>query len=186
MPLGIVSDDDFKSELDNSSINQKPPALPTIIDINRGRGNQSEVPESLRKIIGETSAIDGRQEALALAKSFGISPSSVSAYGQGATSTSTIKTPDIELKNHIGKAKERISKKARAKLFLSLKHITETKLEDAKPEVLASIARNMSAIVKEMEPDNGNDGDEKQTPQFVVFAPQFRDERTFETITVKE
>lgn len=186
MPLGIVSDDDFKSELNNSSLTQKPPSLATIIDMNRGRGEgKTEVPEALRKIIGETSAIDGRQEALALAKSFGISPSSVSAYGQGATSTSSINTPDNELKNHIGKAKERISKKARAKLFLALKHITVDKLSEAKPEVLASVARNMSAIVKDMEPDTV-DGTEKQVPQFVVFAPQFRDERTFESITVKE
>jgi hypothetical protein len=46
----------------------------------------NNVPNSIRAIIGETSNIDGRKEALALANSLNIS-SSVSAYANGVTST---------------------------------------------------------------------------------------------------
>lgn len=186
MPLGIVSDDDFEKELDNCSTTRKV-LKPEIIDIKRGRGDDNvEVPESLRKIIGETANLEGRKEALEFAKQFGISASSVSAYTAGATSTASIAKPDRELVNHIARAKERLSKKARQKMARALHHITDEKLQDAKVHELALVARNMSAIVKDMEPDNPDSEKDKIVPQFIVYAPQFRDERTFETVIAKD
>lgn len=179
MAIGIVSDDDFDLELDKgkSKVTAEIKQKPTL-----GRGiNHVEVPESLRKIIGETSEINGRQEALSLADTFGISPSSVSAYANGATSTTTYHNPNPSLKNHINSAKERISKKAKNRLIHALNEITPEKLAAAKLKDISSVARNMAAIVKDMEPEIQVERSETG-PTFVFYAPQVRREDQFEVI----
>lgn len=183
MPMGIVSDSDFQSELKKNQTNV--PSEVTIKPIERGRGNGNvEVPDSLRKVIGETSITDGRQEAVDLAKSFGISPSSVSAYANGATSTSSY--ADQPNKSHVTEAKERIAKRARGKLMLALTHLTQDKLKDANARTLAGVAKDMSAVVKNMEPEIAKDTSPSNGPQFVIYAPQYRDERHFEVVQAKE
>lgn len=194
MPMGIVSDSDFNSELNNSSQIKrevpitipKPTAevkeLPTK---GRGEGNV-EVPDALRKVIGEESVINGRESAIELAKSFGLSDSSVSAYANGSTSTATYdKNPNIA---HLLKAKERISKRARKVLVQSLNHITNEKLEVAKVVEVAAVARAMSAIVKDMEPPQPKSVIETNGggPTFVFYSPQTRKEETFDMVHVKE
>lgn len=175
MPMGIVSNDEFELEVSKVEIKFLP---------SKGRDKgDNNVPDSLRKIIGETSKIDGRGSALDLASRFNISPSSVSAYSNGSTSTATYdERPNA---NHINNAKERISKRARIKLMSALNHITNDKLENSKAHELSGVAKDMSAIVKNMEPDNpmvNNPGG----PTFVFYSPQFRDERNFDIIHVKE
>ena len=192
MGMGIVSNDEFdleKSKLvpreESNSIS--PAKQGEIIDMppkGRGKGDLA-VPNSLRKVIGEESAINGRESALEIAQNFGISPSSVSAYANGSTSTASYdEQPNLSA---INEGKARVAKRARNKLMSALKHITPTKLADAKVRDLAGIARDMSAVVKNMEPDTpksptGGTGG----PTFVFYAPQFRDERSFDVVQAKE
>lgn len=191
MPMGVVSSKDFAKELDNSSVKDESP-LPipvprtTVVDMERpGRKDgDNNVPNGLRQLIGVTAVEDGRQAALELAEKFGISPSSVSAYTEGATSTATI--ADTPNKPAINDAKQRIAKKASKVLNRALLKITDEKLEATKAVELAQIARSMSGIVKDMEPeDDGNKGD-KPEPVFQVFAPQLHQENYYETIVVRE
>jgi hypothetical protein len=186
--LGLVESDQFALEVENSK------ATPfvartfdaTVIakpDIGRGNGSK-EVPEGLRKLIGEESIVNGRAKALELASDFGISPSSVSAYSKGATSTATINNPDQTLVNYLQARKSRITKKALSKLTTCLDQITPEKLSDIKARDLASIAKDMSTVAKNMEPENQNQVNEG--PKFVVYAPTIRDERTYETIVVSD
>lgn len=196
MPMGIVTDKDFDSELsrvDDTRAETKSapvinaPIVGEIVDApSRGRGEGSTgVPDGLRKIIGEESITNGRQSAIELASQFGLSPSSVSAYANGATSTSSYH--DTPNRPHINQAKERISKRARGKLLLALSKITGDKLEGTNAKDLAGVAKDMSAIVKNMEPDKEKGPNEVDNgPKFVIYAPQFRDERHFETVVVKE
>ena len=182
MAMGIVSDEEFNREA-GLLINEQ---TAEIIDINKGRGNgNKQVPESLRKIIGETNELDSRPEALAIARQFGISSSSVSAYGNGSHSTASYDSPDEGLKGHIEDAKERIAKKARGRLFNALKHITDEKLADAKVKDVSGVARDMAAIIKDLEPESAKESGVK-SPQFIFYAPTFRKEETFETIHIKE
>lgn len=179
MPLGIVNDQEFEAELNNSS-------KPEIIKIpvaGRKEGDV-EVPNSLRKIIGETAIVDGRKDALDLARQFGISPSSVSAYTNGASSTASYN--EGENKPFVKDIKVKIASQARNKLRNALRHITNEKLEAANVKDLAGIAKDMSAIVKDMEPEKQNNGDNKPGVQFVVFAPQFKQESAFETVVAKD
>jgi|SRR5215467_10775095 len=188
MGMGIVSDADFEKEMTRIV----PEALPVSVPIpevlpmehpGRTEGDVN-VPNNLRKIIGETSELEGREAALELASRFGVSNSSVSAYANGSTSTASMhKQPNL---GAINAAKIRVATKARKKLLLSLHHITEEKLQDAKPEVLASVARNMSAIIKEMEPEQEKEKNDDKAPQFVVFAPTIKQENNYEVIKARE
>lgn len=219
MPLGIISQDEFESELSNCVDNSINPAnlinprasnnshqeipkdsdlnfldsndlLPeeqsskpaTIITRPRGRGEAStQVPSGIRKIIGETSVINGRTDAVELANMFGISKSSVSAYKEGAHSTATINEPNKNTKSFIDASKLRVSTRARRKLNLALTHITEDKLSEAKVGEIASVAKSMAGIIKDMEPSTEGDKNKTNTP-FVVFAPVIMNELSFETI----
>jgi hypothetical protein len=186
--LGIVDEEQFNNELVNTNAKREyKPFDATVIDKPaRGRGiGNNEVPDGLRKIIGEESVINGRDKALELAADFGISPSAVSAYTKGATSTASINRPEITLQNYLTARKNRASKKALRNLNNALDHITDDKLSDIKAKDLASIAKDMSVVAKNMEPDNKDQGG-SNTPKFVVYAPTIRDERTYETIVVSD
>ena len=111
----------------------------------------TDVPESLRKIIGETHLLDGRQEALNLANNFGVSPSSVSAYAKGATSTASYNSPSQSLISHINKSRDRAIKRASRTLNSALSAITQEKLDDADAKDLASIGKT-AVIIKNLEP----------------------------------
>ena len=177
MPLGIVSDDEFDSELGRIK------STGIVVDKPKlGRQKDSvETPESLRKIIGEESEINGRQAGLELGKQFNISSSSVSAYSNGATSTSSYNNPDRELKSHINQSKERIAKKASNKLISALNEITPEKLHEVSAKTASEIARNMSAIVLDMTP-KVEEIKEDKGPTFVFYAPQIRSEDQFDVI----
>lgn len=190
MPMGIVSEKDFDSELSKVDSNQKPreeskPSITgQVIDVTRGRPVGSvEVPNSLRKTIGDTAVSHGREQAVELARQFGISPSSASAYGVGATSTASY--DEQPNGSHILKQKEHISKRARNKLMAALRHITDEKLGDSKARDLAGIAKDMSAVVKNMEPE-GPKVPNNSGPTFVFYSPQFRKEESYEIVNAKE
>jgi predicted transcriptional regulator len=188
MPIGIVSDEDFQREIESHlPSTNRVPSVTIVENPSRGRDEGDvNVPDSLRQIIGETSVIDGRQSALALADMFGISPSSVSAYANGATSTKTYDAPKKSILSHINKSRVRSIKKASVVLKQALGAITQEKLDYTEAKDLSGIAKDMSVIIKNLEPPPTQATDETKTPQFVIYAPSFKDERSFEVITVNE
>lgn len=196
MGMGIVSDKEFEAEKDKIIIpvsipapkDSHSPSFPSvqIVDLpNKGRGiGNVEVPSSLRNVIGQTNVDYGRREALQLGESFGISPSSVSAYANGSTSTSTY--DDRPNSGIIQKSKDRIAKRAKTKLMLALNKITDDKLETAKARDLAGIAKDMAVVMKSMEPDGPKGPSGTNGPTFVFYSPQFRKEEVFDVIQAKE
>lgn len=204
MPIGIVTDDDFLVELERlrrgkfskkeseeekerTEPKQKEELEPeitsneaSILPIERGRGlNNVEVPDSLRALIGITAIESGRAEALALAREFGVSDSSVSAYTNGSTSTASYHSPSPVLRKKINNTKERLGKIARGKLALSLKHITEDKVANAKLRDVAAVATAMAAVVKNMEPETDKGSSQVN---IVLYAPKLRAESSYEVI----
>lgn len=201
--MGICSDEDFEKELgrlttvvDNTVDDTTKPiskgitgegnVTGEIIDIHRGRGEGNNgAPESLRKIIGEESVLSGRQGSLGLARAFGVSDSSASAYANGATSTASYDKPNATLRNHVDNARRRVARTARQKLSLALSKITPEKLDDVKARDLAGIAKDMSAVIKNTEP-SVPEGPRSDGPTFVIYAPQFRREESFDVVHVNE
>jgi len=197
MAIGLVTDDDFTRELEHHSGSHKSASVPSVpsvqipvIDILPTKGrNQGDVnvPEGLRKIIGEDSVINGRQSALGIAKEFGISSASVSAYAKGATSTASYNTPSKEIISHINMSRRRAIKKSGRVLNAALAAITQEKLDYTDAKDLSSIAKDMATVIKNLEPPvQPTEQSGANAPQFVIYAPTFRDERSFDSIVVKE
>ena len=189
MPLGIVSDDVFESELSNSNNKSDTEIVKAeVIDhLPRGRSpNDNNVPDSLRKIIGEESIESGRRSAVKLGNEFGISHDSVDAYANGSTSLATYNQPKPDLKNHLTLVKERIANRASSKLISALDSITKEKLADTKPTEAAGIAKDMSVIIKNMEPESDNDKLTHIGPNFVFFSPRQKSEADYEVIDAGE
>lgn len=195
MSMGIVNDEDFDREVNSLNpldkvklTNQNKAVIIENKGPGRGKGD-IEVPNGLRKIIGEESVINGKSSALELASSFGISKSSVSAYANGSTSTRTYNETEKNnlngISDHINKSKERVMRRAQNKLMSALSYITEEKLADTKARELAGIAKDMSAVIKNFEPEVQQNNNQNG-PTFVFYAPSFRKEEAYETIYVTE
>lgn len=185
MPLGIVSEEELLDEINR--LNEPNKVNVEIVEqLRPGRTEgDNNVPDALRKIIGETSITEGRAVALDLARQFHVSPSSVSAYANGATSLATYNQPNESLKNHNDEVKMKIVSKARSKLLRAISHITDENLKETKPKDLAAIAKDMSAVVKNIEPPESNNPT-SIGPTFLVYAPSIRKEQYYETIRVNE
>lgn len=182
MAIGIVESDEFDLELErlNYKSNGEVIDLPT-----RGRGNGNcATPDSLRKIIGENAIEEGSAETKELTRALGISDSSLSAYKNGATSTVSYHEPNEKLKNHIDNTKLRIASKARHRLLSAIDSITKEKLEGASLRDAASVATAMSAVIRNIEPEQSDS--KINQPTFVIYAPQIRKEESFDVITVNE
>ena len=193
MAMGVVTDSDFESQLKNVT----PPSPPTesqaetpesdgqIIQKERGRGKGNvEVPSTLRNLIAGTAAVEGREEALNLARIFNISNSSVSAYSNGASSTASYNKPKTEIKDVINTRKRHASRKALRKLHSTLDNIEEVDLKNLGPKDLASIAKDLAGVVKIMTPDEGHVSG--PLVQFQLFSPPTRSENEYEVIQVNE
>jgi DNA-binding transcriptional regulator YdaS (Cro superfamily) len=184
MPMGVVNDADFDKETANSGV----PITGHVTTIPRPGRKEGDVqvPESLRKIIGETSEIEGRKSALELAESLGISPSSVSAYANGATSTATYNTPDTDITTHIKERKTKVVGSALTRLTRAMGALTKDKIATSSAKEISGIAKDMAQVVKLMEPESTDNNQSVRAPQFLVYAPTMIDERKFEYIQAKD
>lgn len=186
MAMGYVTDSDFEAELSRLNGESKSSVQTIVKDIpSKGRKEgDNNVPESLRKIIGENAIEEGSTATKELSRMFGISDSSVSAYKNGATSTSSYHTGQPELKSHMKQVSERIGKLANSKLMKAIKSITDEKLTNAKARDLAGIAKDLSLVARNTNPSENESN--ARPPVFVLHSPQFKDERTYQTLVVNE
>ena len=153
----------------------------TVVPIEHGRGlNKTNVPPAIRNLIAEES-LSGAP-ASELQRSFGISQSSISAYKQGATSTSYINQPTPELKKHVDITKLKIKNSARARLETALNALTNEKISSARAKDISAIAKDMSAVMRDQE--DVQDDDTKV--QVVIYQPRKAEEDEFESIVVHE
>lgn len=185
MGMGILSDDELALELENlNPTSNKSGPIVEIMDRPGRKEGDVNVPNSLRKIIGETG-VEDRQEALALARMFGVSDSSASAYANGTTSTKTYDEPRKGILAHINRHKERITKKAHSRLNSVLDSLTPEKLEDVKARDLAGIAKDMSVVIKNMEPEI-KEGSSNNKPVFIFYKPEIKQESYYPIVKVLE
>lgn len=208
MPLGIVSNTDYEKDLNpsknisqpeeiregevenssESNSSDKPEeitgGLETIAATGRGLGNNG-VPPSIRKIVGDSAIEEGSAAAQAIGKFLGLSKSSVSAYARGATSTATYNKPDADLESHLLNTRRKISKKASGKLFKSLNVIDDDSLAKLDALQASTVAKNMAAIIKHMEPEQRN-GPTINGPVITFYAPHIVAEEQFDVINVNE
>lgn len=203
MPLGIVSDKEFSDELNNVShdrsekdTNKNDNVVITgeVISPKSPGRNKGDVnvPTALRKMIADEHIINGRANAVELASYFSLSHQSADGYKYGTSPNDSSKILDErsenskELTNHITNTKNRIIRRAHNKLALTLNNITPEKLQDARLKDLAIVAKSLSGVIRDMEPDKNGNGDSKLQPQFIVYAPRMMKEEYYETLIVND
>ena len=207
MGLGIVTDDDFLKELENSSndslstekeINNNPPRISNdneesepivgeVIELKSvGRNSEvNNVPQSLRKIIAEEHAVNGFKSAQHLAESFGgLSQPTLSTYGSGNISRGIESAQSNDLNSYLNGRKGKISKRAINKLNLALNHISDDKLSGLEVRELSCVAKDMAQIVKHMEPTVKES--QRDPVQFHFYSPTIKNENHYETVTAKD
>jgi hypothetical protein len=179
MALGIVSDAEFGDE-----VLGKIPDTVVIEELKSPGRNEGDkgVPDSIQKIIGDTAIESGRANALEMARFFGVSDSSTSAYANGATSTVSYNEPKKELKNHLIQTKARITRRAAKSIRQAFDNLTEDKLKEASAPELASVIRAFSSVIKDMDPTDS--GPDNERVQFVMFAPPLKTEDAYDVIDI--
>jgi len=184
MSIGIVTESEFTSELEKFTPSANKPNQTTIHEqIEHGRNkHDNNVPNELRKSI-QDDVMNGVKSDV-IEKVYGISSSSISAYKHGSTSTKSYHQPNSDLLTNRHDVKLRISSRAKSKLLLAIKHISEDKLQHAKVRDLAGIAKDMSTVVKNMDDNNVITGTNQQN--FIFYAPRNKDSDSYEIIEVNK
>lgn len=210
MALGIVSNEDFESEVNNSSVDygnnsidygntnipnksesdsdsdKSSPVVTSDVIIQKNPGRHPEVsniPQSLRKILGETTAVEGLARGKELANALGvISQPTLSTYARGEVSRGVV---NEDMTNYLNGRKTKISKRALNKLNLAISLIDETKLIGCEAKELSSVAKDMAIVAKQMEPSEKKE-EQKDPVQFHFYAPQIRNENHYEVVNAKD
>lgn len=205
MPLGIVSPSEFEAEVNNSCIinrsNDEPKIEKSmeIIDdkvvitsdvlikkIHEHGRNEGDVnvPQSLRRLIGDAATFEGRPAALQLAHSFGISNPSVDNY-TNPNNSSLSESNKNDILNVLTNRKLKISNRAINKLNLAISMIDEDKLKECDARELSGVAKDMAQVAKHMEPEIPKEA-EKTPVQFLMYAPVVKTENKYQTVIAKD
>ena len=170
----VVDDESFELELNRSMRCAEIKEIPSL-----GRNGSKAVPDSIKKLAAN-DALNG-VAAKEISEAYNISESSVSAYKNGASSTTTYHQPNKELGTFTDMTRDKIKSRAQNKLLLALKHMTDDKLSEAKVGDLGTIAANMSRVVEKMSPKQ--DGPVVNN-NIVFYSPKQIAKENFETIDV--
>jgi hypothetical protein len=178
MAMCIVDDESFNEEL--GKFNKVSSRDITYKDLVHGRNGKKEVPSVIRELASEMSIEGARPDVIS--EQLMISKSSISAYKHNATSTASYNRPDELLAQANKSVRNNIRTNALGRLSAAIETITEEKLLASKVRDAASVAKDMSVIVKNMEEENvGKSGN-----KVIIFRPRTREESDFEVIEVLE
>jgi len=183
MPFMVVSDDDFAAELhklsqDNNKAVEHPSPTMSIEQIERGRGNTPEVPMPLRDVIAEEKLSGTSSKALQ--EIFKVSPASISAYANGATSTATYYKPVDALT----KVRNRVSSRAANRLNEALKALGNKDLSDEKAKDLSAIAKDMAVVFDKISPVKQKENEEDKSFHLHLYAPKMKSVDDYEIIDI--
>lgn len=184
MPLGIVSDELFDSELNKKDNKEPEMNIAEVLDLpNLGRPEGKEnTPDFIRNIIGE-EVINGADRKQ-LSQLFNVGPQVPGIYAKGARSAATYNDRDNSTAKHVNSVRERIVKKASNRLAVALNEITPEKLADVSARDLSTVAKNMSAIIKDMSPEEKPDTN--PAAQIIIYAPQKNEISNYEVMQLQE
>jgi len=136
----------------------------------------------MRAIIAEEALISGKTLE-EVAKEFGVSRDAVNAYKHGATSEATYNQPDAELSPIVETIKDQIKSEAQNKLLTAIQSLTTDKIGAAKAKDIAGIAKDMSAVIRNINP---SDGTLITNSKVLVYSPRVKEEDDYKVIEARE
>lgn len=174
MPMLVVNEEEFNIEIGRLKVDYR--------TIERGRGlGKKETPVQIRKLVASEAIAGVKVEDIR--ESYNISPSSISAYKNGATSTASYNKPDKELDGNNKQVRAVLSERAESVALEAIGLLTLEKMESSKAKDISSIAKDMSSVISNMRDSNGNGGPKVNV---MIYQPQIREEADFKVIDIKE
>ncbi len=147
----------------------------------RGLGVENLTPE-MRKIIAEEALTSGKTvDEVAL--EFGVSRDAVNAYKHGATSEATYNEPNTDLAPHVEGVKEQIKSHAQNALLTAIQSLTSNKISGAKAKDIAGIAKDMSSVLRNIEPQTAGPVINNKV---LVYSPRVKEEDDYNVIEARE
>lgn len=147
-----------------------------------GRGSSPNRDNEERKAIASLAILGHTTNEIM--EMTGASRSSVNAYRNGANGSATYQDKNPELVDHITRVKNKISRKARKVILKSIDKLDDEKLNKCSPSELAHVARSMANVAKDMEPPQVVTLNDNRKVQFIMFAPQMKEEQAYDAIDV--
>lgn len=174
MPMLVCSESDFELEISRLKVDYK------TIEHGRGLGKK-EVPIEIRKLAASEALAGVSVEEIRT--SYNISPSSISAYKNGANSTTSYHKPDADLKKNNDNVRVILSERAEGVALEAIGLLTVEKLADCKARDLSGIAKDMSGVMANIRDNGSNNGTKVQV---LIYQPQIKSEEDFNVIEVRE
>jgi len=144
----------------------------------RGLGNKNKSDDERIEVAQDSiTGLSNRE----VAEKHNVSLSSVSAYKNGATSTSSYNEKDEALQKSNDEVKIIIGNQVKNKLLQTLEAITPDKITKAKLGELTNLAHGMSGILKHIEPSDENQN-KGNGPQFIFMVPEQKREEHYKII----
>ena len=159
-----------------------------IEQIKHGRGAGVEnLTDEMRKIIAEEAILSGKSQE-EIAKEYGVSIDAVRAYKNGATSSATFNTPDAVLGPHVAEIKEEVKEQikthAQNALLTAIQSLTDSKISGAKAKDIAGIAKDMSSVLRNIEPQTN--GPIINNNKVLVYSPRVKEEDDYNVIEARD
>lgn len=170
----------LRSDERNVSIDFNRVEFQEIPSKGRGLGNKNKTEE--QRIEAAADSITGMKNE-EVAEKHNISLSSVSAYKNGAVSTSSYHEGDEALVKANDDIKIEIGNHVKNKLLKTLEAITPDKINKAKLGELTNLAHGMSNILKSVEP-SGEEGRKANGPSFIFMVPEQKREEQYKIINL--
>jgi len=150
-------------------------------DVPRG-DNYRKLGEETKLLIGTLAKFDSRQN---VAEAFGITPNTVSNISSGCVDSDREKGhfKDPEFIKKLSDIRESVAEKALGKVMDVLQLVTDEKLSKKDVTDVATIAKDLSVVVRNVSGDNG--ANRPNIAQVVLFAPNQRRESSYDTMTIE-
>jgi predicted transcriptional regulator len=173
MAMGIVSKESFEEEVNSNLI---------VRDLIHGRNGAKAVPESIKEVIAIESLLGASNQELI--DEFGLSQSSISAYKNGANSTSSYNEKNENLSKVINDVSTKLRAKAQEKLDNALDSI-DLKDRTLSARDKSAIAKDMSVVFRNLEETKDNNVN-VLNQQVIVYKPRMKEEEDYQVIEVQE
>lgn len=178
----LISDPSNFLRHDERNISSEPKVVfEDIPERGRGLGNKNKTDKERIEVASDSISGMSNED---VANKHEVSLSSVSAYKNGATSTSSYNEKNESLQKSNDEVKIVIAAQVKNKLLQTLEAITPDKINKAKLGELTNLAHGMSGILKHVEPEDENKN-KGNGPQFIFMVPPQKTEEHYKVIELQ-
>jgi len=179
MPLGIISEDDLKTELDKLKSKKEV----VVIDAPK-KGGYQHINQSVRNFVAAEGVLGADRKLLQ--RDLGISESVVDNLAVGIVNGGGVRHKDKRTLDVVDRVRYNLGIKARRVMRASMDGITDEKLGATDARDLAAIAKDMAVIDDKLNPVAKQGSLIGNAEKVLIYRPRIKEEDSYDTIQVVE